>query len=55
MLGCFVVGVLVAILFANVSIVWWPLLVIGLVILGVVATAMGLLRGILDTLFGRRR
>ena len=55
MLGCFVVGVLVAILFANVSIVWWPILVIGLVILGVIAAAMGLLRGIFDTLLGRRR
>ena len=55
MLGCFIAGVLVAILFANVSIIWWPLLVIGLVILGVVAAAMGLLRGIFDMLFGRRR
>ena len=55
MLGCFVAGVLVAILFANVSIVWWPLLVIGLVILGVIAAAMGLLRGVVDMLFGRRR
>jgi hypothetical protein len=54
-LGCFIVGVIVAILFANVSIIWWPLLVIGLVIIGVVAAAMGLLRGIFDTLFGRRR
>ena len=55
MLGCFIAGVLVVILFANVSIIWWPLLVIGLVILGVVAAAMGLLRGVVDTLFGRRR
>jgi uncharacterized membrane protein len=54
-LGCFIVGVLVVVLFANVSIIWWPVLVIVLVIVGVVAAAMGLLRGIFDTLFGRRR
>jgi hypothetical protein len=54
MLGCFVAGVLVVLLFANVSIIWWPLLVIVLVILVVIAAAMGLLRGIFGTLFGRR-
>jgi TM2 domain-containing membrane protein YozV len=54
-LGCFIAGVLVVFLFANVSFIWWPLLVIVVVILGVIAAAMGLLRGIFDTLFGRRR
>lgn len=54
MLGCFVVGVLVALLFANVSIIWWPFLFIGLVILAVIAAATGLLKGIFGTLFGRR-
>jgi hypothetical protein len=53
--GCLVVGVLVLILFANVSIIWWPILIVLLVIVFVVAAAMGLLRGILDALFGRRR
>jgi hypothetical protein len=53
--GCFIAGVLVVLLFANVSIIWWPLLVIVVVIVGVIAVAMGLLRGIFDMLFGRRR
>ena len=55
MIGCLVVGVLVLILFANVSIIWWPILIVLLVIVFIVAAAMGLLRGILDALLGRRR
>ena len=54
MIGCFIAGVLVVLLFANVSIIWWPVLVIILVVLFVIAAAMGLLKGILDALFGRR-
>jgi hypothetical protein len=32
----------------------WPLLVVGLVILVVIAAALGLLKGIIATIFGRR-
>jgi hypothetical protein len=54
-IGCLVVGVLVLILFANVSVIWWPILIVLLVIVFVVAAAMGFLRGVFDVLFGRRR
>lgn len=54
MIGCLVVGILVLILFANVSVIWWPILVVALVVIFIVAAAMGLLRGIFGALFGRR-
>lgn len=54
MIGCLVVAILVVILFALVPWPLWPFLLIGLVVLFVIAAAMGLLKGILETLFGRR-
>jgi len=54
MIGCLVAAVLVVILFMIVPWPLWPFLIIGLIVLFVVAAAMGLLRGIFDVLFGRR-
>lgn len=54
MIGCFVAGVLVVILFALVPWPLWPLLLVGLIVLFVIAAALGLLKGIFGALFGRR-
>ena len=54
MIGCLVVGILVLILFANVSVIWWPILVVALIVIFIVAAAMGLLKGMFGALFGRR-
>ena len=54
MIGCLVVGILVLILFANVSVIWWPILFVALIVIFIVAAAMGLLKGIFGALFGRR-
>lgn len=54
MIGCFVAGVLIAILFTLVPWPLWPVLLVGLIVLFVVAAAMGLLKGIFGSLFGRR-
>ena len=53
MWGCLVAGLLVILLFALVPIPLWPLLLVGLVVLVVIAAALGLLRGIVGSLFGR--
>jgi hypothetical protein len=54
MIGCLVVGVLILILFALVPWPLWPVLIVALIVLFVVAAARGLLKGIFDALFGRR-
>lgn len=54
MIGCLLVAILVVILFAIVPWPLWPFLVIGLIVVFVVAAAMGLLKGLFGTLFGRR-
>ena len=54
MIGCLVVALLVALLFAVVPFPLWPLLIVGLVVLFVIAAAFGLLKGILGAIFGRR-
>ncbi len=54
MCGCLIVGVLVILLFVLVPLPLWPLLVIGLIILVVTAAALGLLKGIVGAIFGRR-
>jgi hypothetical protein len=53
MFGCLIAGLLVILLFVLVPLPLWPFLVIGLVVLVVVAAAMGLLKGVLGTLFRR--
>lgn len=53
MIGCLVVLVLVVLLFAIVPFPLWPFLVIGLIILFVVAAAMGFLKGVIGILFRR--
>ena len=53
MWGCLVTGLLLILLFVLVPIPFWPLLVIGLVVLVAIAAALGLLRGIVGALFGR--
>ena len=55
MIGCLVVGILVLILFANTPFLLWPVIVIVLIVLAVLAAVFGVLNGILDALFGRRR
>jgi len=52
-IGCFIAGLLIILLFAVVPFPLWPLLVVGLVILLVIAAALGLLKGILGAIFGR--
>ena len=55
MIGCLVVGILVLILFANTPWFLWPVIVIVLIVLTVMAALFGVLNGILNSLFGRRR
>jgi hypothetical protein len=52
-MGCFVAGLLLVVLFVVVPLPLWPLLVVGLVILLVIAAAFGLLKGVLGAIFGR--
>jgi hypothetical protein len=50
--GCLIVGLLVILAFAVVPIPLWPLLIIALIVLFVIAGALGLLKGIFGV-FGR--
>ena len=54
MCGCLVVGLLVILVFGVVQIPLWPLLVVGLGVLFVLAAVTGLLKGILGMILGRR-
>jgi hypothetical protein len=54
MFGCLIVGLLVVLLFILVPFWLWPLLVVGLVVLFVLAAVTGLLKSILGVIFGRR-
>jgi ABC-type polysaccharide/polyol phosphate export permease len=54
MCGCLVVGLLVILVFGVVPLPLWPLLVVGLGVLFVLAAGTGLLKGILGVTFGRR-
>jgi uncharacterized membrane protein len=54
-IGCLVVGILALILFANTPLLLWPVIVVVLIVLAVLAAVFGVLNGILDALFGRRR
>jgi hypothetical protein len=54
MCGCLVVGLLVIVAFGVVPLPLWPLLVLGLGVLFVLAAVTGLLKGILGMIFGRR-
>jgi hypothetical protein len=54
MCGCLIFGVLVVLLFAIVPVVFWPLLVVGLIVLAVIAAVIGLLKGVLGAVFGPR-
>lgn len=53
MCGCLIVGLLVVLLFVVVPIPFWPFLVIGLVVLTILAAALGLLKGVLGVIFRR--
>jgi hypothetical protein len=53
MCGCLIVGLLVVLLFVAVPLPLWPLLVVALVVLVVLAAALGLLRGVLGAIFRR--
>jgi hypothetical protein len=53
MTGCLIVGLLVILLFVVVPLPLWPFLVVGLVVLFVIAAALGLLRGVFGALLGR--
>jgi hypothetical protein len=52
-IGCLVAGLLVILLFVIVPFPLWPLLIVGLAVLFVVAAALGLLKGIFGAIFGR--
>jgi hypothetical protein len=54
MFGCLITGLLVILLFVLVPIWLWPLLVIGLIALVVLAAVTGLLKSVLAAIFGRR-
>lgn len=54
MCGCLVVGLLVIFLFIVVPIPFWPLLVVGIIVVIAVAAALGLLKGLVGAIFGRR-
>ena len=53
MFGCLIAGLLMILLFVLVPLPLWPFLVVGLVVLVVIAAALGLLKGILATIFRR--
>jgi hypothetical protein len=53
MTGCLIVGLLVILLFVVVPWPLWPFLIVGLVVLFVIAAALGLLKGVFGALFGR--
>jgi hypothetical protein len=53
MIGCLVLGVLIILLFVLVPIPLWPLLIVALIVLLVIAAALGLLKGIVGAIFGR--
>ncbi len=54
MFGCLITGFLVLLLFALLPFWLWPLLVVGLVVLFVLAAVTGLMKSILGAIFGRR-
>jgi hypothetical protein len=54
MIGCLVAGLLVILLFVVVPFPLWPVLIIGLIVVFVVAAALGLLKGLFEAIFGRR-
>jgi len=54
MMGCVVAGLLAILLFVVVPLPLWPLLIVALVVLVVVAAALGLLKGVWGGIFGRR-
>lgn len=54
MWGCLLAGILVILLFVLVPLPLWPLLVVGLVVVFVIAAALGLLRGVSRAIFRRR-
>ncbi len=53
MCGCLIAGLLVVLLFVLVPLPLWPLLVVGLVVLVVVAGALGFLKGVIRVIFRR--
>lgn len=53
MVGCLAVALIVFLLFVIVPWPFWPLLIVGLVVLFVVAAALGLLKGFFGTIFRR--
>jgi hypothetical protein len=53
MCGCLIVGLLVVLVFVLVPLPLWPLLVVGLVVLVVVAAALGFLKGVIGVIFRR--
>jgi hypothetical protein len=53
-IGCLLVGVLIILLFVLVPFQFWPLLVVGLVLLLIVASVLGVVQRIAGALFGRR-
>ena len=54
MIGCVVAGLLVILLFVVVPLPLWPLLIVALIVLVVIAAALGLLKGVWNAIFGRR-
>jgi len=54
MIGCVVAGLLVILLFVVVPLPLWPLLIVALIVLVVIAAALGLLKGVWSAIFGRR-
>ena len=54
MIGCIVAGLLVILCFVAVPLPLWPLLIVALIVLVLIAAALGLLRGVFGAIFGRR-
>ena len=53
MIGCLVTALVVILLFMIVPWPFWPFLIVGLIILFVIAAALGLFKGIVGTIFRR--
>ena len=53
MIGCLVTALLVVLLFILVPWPLWPFLVVGLIVLFALGAALGLFKGVINTIFRR--
>jgi hypothetical protein len=54
MVGCLIVLLIVVVLFVLVPWPLWPLLIVALIVVGLIAAALGLFKGVIGAVRGRR-